>query len=678
MIGETAPCNDGVVLHSIAARRGRALREMLNSERHVFGIVAPAEGPFDRFVARVGEEAGDAEVAAIRARRAGRSLEWGSPEIMSRRALLRWNIARGQASIAAVRVDRSLLSGVQVGAWFASRWRVRLFRRIALALPRPMSVAFAHVASLGPSPHVVRLAMDLAFWNGARSESSRSEWEAFTRSSYVALCYHRITSDRIPGQERMNVAPQTFRRQLGMLRMLRYRPLSTEEMVSFHNGATNIGRRRYVLTADDGFEDCVDAATDASVLAQLFVPTAAPGMTAWWTAAGEVADWPRLASAAAGGMTIGSHGRRHRPLAGLGDDELRDELEGSRADLRTNLRGASDLLAYPNGRYDERVRKAAVAAGYVAAYTTDPGRNGAGLDALCLRRVTPKAWDSRLSFLFRVATGEPVPHRWDARRRRLAARTGRRRRVEQRVDQIVKKASPGRRYRGAIVERELSRRLGTARRVKLLDAGSENGIVTTAIAVRHPEWSVVGADVNAAALLAATRWATAHGADNVHFVRADLTRLLRENVFDAAVAIDCLTEVPDDDGALRAIARSLRPGGVFVMHTPVDGWQPVLRSSTRLWPRAVRRGYGREALVAKLQAAGLVVDAVSPTYRAVGHLAQEIRDRWVKRRRLSVQLSAAPFLIAAVFLEQRGVTIGRHRAMLVVAHRPKDADQASG
>ena len=74
------------------------------------------------------------------------------------------------------------------------------------------------------------------------------------------------------------------------------------------------------------------------------------------------------------------------------------------------------LLAYPHGRSDPASRRVAADAGYRAAFTTDPGRNGAGTDPFRLRRIGVKAWDSRLSFLWKVVTGELLPDRWEVRR----------------------------------------------------------------------------------------------------------------------------------------------------------------------------------------------------------------------------------------------------------------------
>jgi hypothetical protein len=79
------------------------------------------------------------------------------------------------------------------------------------------------------------------------------------------------------------------------------------------------------------------------------------------------------------------------------------------------------LLAYPYGDHDERVRSAAAAAGYRAAFTTEPGRNGAGIDPYCLRRLGVLDWDNRSAFLWKALTGELLPWIWERRRRRRRA-----------------------------------------------------------------------------------------------------------------------------------------------------------------------------------------------------------------------------------------------------------------
>ena len=48
------------------------------------------------------------------------------------------------------------------------------------------------------------------------------------------------------------------------------------------------------------------------------------------------------------------------------------------------------------------------------------GRNGAGTDRWCLRRVGVKAWDTQPAFLWKALTGENLPGPWERRLQRRA------------------------------------------------------------------------------------------------------------------------------------------------------------------------------------------------------------------------------------------------------------------
>ena len=63
---------------------------------------------------------------------------------------------------------------------------------------------------------------------------------------------------------------------------------------------------------------------------------------------------------------------------------------------------------------------ALAAAGYRAAFSTLPGRNGAGTDRFRLRRVGLKDWDGAAAFAWKALTGELVP--WSIERWRLRVR----------------------------------------------------------------------------------------------------------------------------------------------------------------------------------------------------------------------------------------------------------------
>jgi peptidoglycan/xylan/chitin deacetylase (PgdA/CDA1 family) len=78
--------------------------------------------------------------------------------------------------------------------------------------------------------------------------------------------------------------------------------------------------------------------------------------------------WEQLRELAAGGVEIGSHTRTHPHLTRLSDDELAAELRESRATIEAELGRPCRFFAYPYGEEDERVRQAARAAGYEAAF----------------------------------------------------------------------------------------------------------------------------------------------------------------------------------------------------------------------------------------------------------------------------------------------------------------------
>jgi cyclopropane fatty-acyl-phospholipid synthase-like methyltransferase len=212
-------------------------------------------------------------------------------------------------------------------------------------------------------------------------------------------------------------------------------------------------------------------------------------------------------------------------------------------------------------------------------------------------------------------------------------------------------------------------RFAAGRRLTVLDAGCGEGLLAETLALRHPDWEIVGADVADEQLEQARSYAAERGIANVRFVRADLTRNLGESLYDAVLAIECLEEITDDEGALASMARALRNGGLLIAHVPERDWTPLLRGSARTWKDQVRHGYSPEELQPKLEEAGLSVAAVRPTSRGVVRLAQELRDR-IKTRGFLLQLLALPASGAAVRLERLGVTWGAPRALFVTATRP--------
>jgi trans-aconitate methyltransferase len=236
------------------------------------------------------------------------------------------------------------------------------------------------------------------------------------------------------------------------------------------------------------------------------------------------------------------------------------------------------------------------------------------------------------------------------------------------IEERLALLAPARRLRLAMAERQVRAR-SRGRPVRVLDAGCGDGLLSLSLAKRNPEWELLGVDRDEGALAGARARAGARRLPNVRFEPADLERSLPAAGFDAVLAIECLSEIPDDRRALGVLAAGLAPGGLLVVQVPDRAWRPVLPGSATTWREQVRQGYDAAEIAAALSALGLEAIAVEPTFHALVQAAQDLRDR-IKERALPIRLLAFPLLAATVRLELWGLGPGRASALLATARAP--------
>jgi peptidoglycan/xylan/chitin deacetylase (PgdA/CDA1 family) len=156
----------------------------------------------------------------------------------------------------------------------------------------------------------------------------------------------------------------------------RYRTVTLAEAAERTRSGRRLPPRTVVLTFDDGcrcFRDhALPELAARGMTATLFAVSGALGGTNRWDEAeGErresLLDAAGLRHLAAQGIEIGSHGRHHRDLSVCGEDELREEIAGSKADLEAILGTPVRTFCYPYGRLSARASTLARAAGYLAA-----------------------------------------------------------------------------------------------------------------------------------------------------------------------------------------------------------------------------------------------------------------------------------------------------------------------
>lgn len=204
--------------------------------------------------------------------------------------------------------------------------------------------------------------------------------------------------------------------------------------------------------------------------------------------------------------------------------------------------------------------------------------------------------------------------------------------------------------------------------VRILDAGSGDGLLAMSIARRHPEWKLTGWDLREDLLAGARQRAAGRKLSNVVFERVDLEAPLPDAVFDVILAIECLTEIPGDRRALEQLVHRLAPGGWLLAHVPERDWRPILPGSSPIWRHEVRHGYTEPDMRKIFEQLNLVDVEVAPTFRGTATLAQEVRDR-IKGGPLPIRMLLFPLMVTAVGLERAGLTWGPSRALFTRGRR---------
>jgi SAM-dependent methyltransferase len=247
-----------------------------------------------------------------------------------------------------------------------------------------------------------------------------------------------------------------------------------------------------------------------------------------------------------------------------------------------------------------------------------------------------------------------------------AIRTAMGRAVEERIALMA----PARRLR-LLVALEVLERWAGRRSIRVLDAGCGDGLLTLEIARRHPTWKLLGLDLREDLLAGARQRARERGLTNTQFERAELTEPLAHAGYDAVLAVECLSEIPEDRRALQMLAAATSLGGLLAVHVPERSWRPILPGSDPTWREEVRHGYTNAEITHMLHAVGVPFVAIQPSLRGSVAVAQEVRDR-IKSKAVAIRALAFPGMLAAVRLERLGITWGPSRAMLASGVRRSD------
>lgn len=193
----------------------------------------------------------------------------------------------------------------------------------------------------------------------------------------VMLMYHSVYPRGTESSWPWSVSLERFKAHLAFLQGHGW---TTSTQQALAQQGSMAAPRTVVITFDDGYADnllAFDLLAQQGMTATWFIVSGSIGDTPTWPddgrPSGRLLNASELRGMQSAGMEIASHTVSHRRLTELNDEQIRDELRSSKAQLEDILGEPVTSLAYPFGAFDNRVLASVGGAGYRSACTTQTG-----------------------------------------------------------------------------------------------------------------------------------------------------------------------------------------------------------------------------------------------------------------------------------------------------------------
>jgi peptidoglycan/xylan/chitin deacetylase (PgdA/CDA1 family) len=228
--------------------------------------------------------------------------------------------------------------------------------------------------------------------------------------------YHRVGEANNAWESRYAISAQNFAGHMQALASKGYTAVGIDALAGWLEGGPPLPDGAIAITFDDGFKGVRDHALP--VLEKLgwpftvFLVSDLIGQQDVWTRSSNpsgvtypLLDENEIRDMQRRGVSFHSHTRSHASLPTLDDAQLAEQLTGSRQALAGLLGHDVNFIAYPFGHLDERVETATRAAGYRAAFSTQPGFNRRDVNRFRIRRLDIFGTDTPAMLLRKIKLG---------------------------------------------------------------------------------------------------------------------------------------------------------------------------------------------------------------------------------------------------------------------------------
>ncbi len=229
----------------------------------------------------------------------------------------------------------------------------------------------------------------------------------FIQQKYVApiLMYHSVNPDAAP-ENRLAVSVKAFQRQMHFLKSQRYNVLTLENLASLIKDKKKIPPRTLAITFDDGYKDnyiyAYPILKKYNLPATMFIIINEVGRKQ-----NDRLTWDEIIRMQDSGIiNFGSHCLGPEPLTNIKSrDELKREIFDSKRILEEKLGREIIAFSYPEGRFNEQIKRLVMEAGYKLAVVTSPGKKFPSDDIFALKRLRISSTCNNLFVFWIEASG---------------------------------------------------------------------------------------------------------------------------------------------------------------------------------------------------------------------------------------------------------------------------------
>lgn len=221
------------------------------------------------------------------------------------------------------------------------------------------------------------------------------------------LMYHRVSplseqEAKSPLVRDLTVLPEDFEEQIRYLTENGYALLSVYDIQHALLNGEPLPKKAVAITLDDGYRDNFD---NAFPILKKYGASATIFLVKNTVETANHLTWPQIREMRSSGVRYGSHTVSHADLPGLDDRGLDYELAESRQYFEAGLKEAVTSLAYPAGRFDERVVDHVRTVGYLTAWKKGGGPVRPSDDPFRLPRVRVHGRTTMRDFERKVTSG---------------------------------------------------------------------------------------------------------------------------------------------------------------------------------------------------------------------------------------------------------------------------------